>query len=438
MNFLQRCKRSGGFTLVELIVVIAILAILAGVAVPAYTGYIKKAEEAADNQLLAAVNTAFAAACLENGVDAKTLAGAELDTATTADGTVINGIKSITYTTTARASGAASDEEVAKYTAAFNRYYAGNTGSVFKVFTAFDFADGAFTGRAGAAKTFTWNGQTFTVPETFVSTWKDSANLADIGTDELLNKVDTATKFAYDLMGSTNINGEYKYYDALTGSEYMTAMAASMDYTLNMTPIGTDDDGNPIFDEQTTKFMADLDAMQLTKAEALAKADGVTLNDSNKAQYMNEASQHIFANNAVLTAAAGTKTDATALLADVKAGLGAADINAMKDGDTSTLSTAAAIYVMYTAYANTDEGKAQNAGMDMNSGLANALTSVQTDTYFQAYLETEEAKTDLAAYLSAIDTINSNVQGDPDIAQTLLINGFGDADLATLLKDVVS
>ena len=39
---------AGGFTLVELIVVIAILAILAGVAVPAYSGYIKKAEQAAD------------------------------------------------------------------------------------------------------------------------------------------------------------------------------------------------------------------------------------------------------------------------------------------------------------------------------------------------------------------------------------------------------
>ena len=33
-----------GFTLVELIVVIAILAILAGIAVPAYSGYIDKAQ----------------------------------------------------------------------------------------------------------------------------------------------------------------------------------------------------------------------------------------------------------------------------------------------------------------------------------------------------------------------------------------------------------
>lgn len=60
---------AGGFTLVELIVVIAILAILAGVAIPAYSGYIEKANEAEDQQLLAAINTAFAAACAMNGED---------------------------------------------------------------------------------------------------------------------------------------------------------------------------------------------------------------------------------------------------------------------------------------------------------------------------------------------------------------------------------
>ena len=49
----------------ELIVVIAILGILAGIAIPVYSGYIKKANKAADETLLAAINTAFAAACLE-------------------------------------------------------------------------------------------------------------------------------------------------------------------------------------------------------------------------------------------------------------------------------------------------------------------------------------------------------------------------------------
>lgn len=58
-------KKNGGFTLVELIVVIAILAILAGVAVPAYSGYIAKANEAADYTMLDAVKTAGTFAAID-------------------------------------------------------------------------------------------------------------------------------------------------------------------------------------------------------------------------------------------------------------------------------------------------------------------------------------------------------------------------------------
>lgn len=64
MNFM---KSKAGFTLVELIVVIAILGILAGIAVPAYSGYIKKANGAKDTQFLSAVYTAAASACAAKG-----------------------------------------------------------------------------------------------------------------------------------------------------------------------------------------------------------------------------------------------------------------------------------------------------------------------------------------------------------------------------------
>lgn len=44
-------KSSKGFTLIELIIVIAILGILALIAVPKFSGYVDKANEAADKQL---------------------------------------------------------------------------------------------------------------------------------------------------------------------------------------------------------------------------------------------------------------------------------------------------------------------------------------------------------------------------------------------------
>ena len=55
---MKKFGSKSGFTLVELIVVIAILGILAGIAVPAYSGYIKKANEATDYTQLDAIKTA--------------------------------------------------------------------------------------------------------------------------------------------------------------------------------------------------------------------------------------------------------------------------------------------------------------------------------------------------------------------------------------------
>ena len=54
-----------GFSLVELIVVIAIMAILVGVAVPVYTSYIQKANEAVDAQYIESLTGAIETAAVD-------------------------------------------------------------------------------------------------------------------------------------------------------------------------------------------------------------------------------------------------------------------------------------------------------------------------------------------------------------------------------------
>ena len=121
---MKNFKKNGGFTLVELIVVIAILAILAAVAIPTYSGYIAKAEKANDLQLLGAINDAFAAACLENDIYTTDLEDATYHVAShTITGLTKTGV---TY-------------DVAVVNASYQRYFAGNAGTPFKVLKALEF-----------------------------------------------------------------------------------------------------------------------------------------------------------------------------------------------------------------------------------------------------------------------------------------------------------
>ena len=61
---LKRIKKSGGFSLIELLAVLAILSILMAVAVPATAGYIKSARKAAAIQSPRSQQTQYSCICM--------------------------------------------------------------------------------------------------------------------------------------------------------------------------------------------------------------------------------------------------------------------------------------------------------------------------------------------------------------------------------------
>jgi len=388
-------KKTEGFTLVELIVVIAILGILAGVGTVGYSGYIKKAQTAADNQLLAAVNQAYAAACIENGVDAKNTDAANI---------TLNGGKVPGVDVTSPA------DKAEKIEAAFTKYFAGNENSKFKVATGLVFNKniGAFVDPAnsGQSMSIAYGGGYITLEPADIQAIQNS-NIADMDPVALLNKVNDTAGMVTGLGAYTN--------GIMTGSDFLTYFGT----LLGDDPTAAQDElvqrKLGLSDEEFATV--ERDDPEYLNALAQLSSNGMVLFTADATSKMDDAD---VSNFLTLMATEGAKDTLKTALTNTS------DV----EGMTTALTQTAMFYGLCTTYAQ-HVGKPELAA---NPTAALKLLEPTDENYvgFQEYLGSPDGQADLNGYIASLNTV-SNSASDKDAVSTVLVNGFADPDLAAVL-----
>lgn len=382
-----------GFTLVELIVVIAILGILSGIGSVSYQGYIKKAHRAADEQLLGAVNSSFAAACLENGTDMRNVTRA----AVSKPDDKVTGISA-----------------PAEYDEAFLKYYGSNQDSAFYVIEQilFDDLTHTFVGIAdGERVTFSkaYGNGVVTLNSEDLKALGESTFITKVGVVALLNQVDQVADFATFLTGMDKMNQVY-----MSEAFQKYAMECLGQPTDGM----TSSEINDLLNQEAAKLIP-----KMLEADKDGKLYG---GDPAKAQ------KKLLANAAVMFAASNASTMSKEEIVDLISNTGTSDkINTeLADGDAGkALSQAALAYGMYMAYANS------TGNQDLINKADNPLEALGQldDPGFQKYMTDTQGTTDLNGYLSALNML-SNSTKNPDAVTEVLVNGFNDPALADIFK----
>lgn len=396
----NKLRDKAGFTLVELIVVIAILGILAGVGTVGYSGYIKKANEAADQQLLGVVNTAFAAACVENGTEIYAVDDATL-TKNTAE---LSGVK---------IGGAVNEDIPTSY-----EVYLGETNG-FKVIEpkysnyTHTFVDGRNNVQyayGGGAVTISGQDAANLKGSTFADSTKG------LGVEGLLDKVNDIAGIAH-MLAAPNADGSPSALSRIWNSKDFLKYAGK---AVGLTDSELEADANNNWSMSNRALMAALGE----------KAEDLGMNVSNQ-----ESFNKLMANATILYAAKDSKNiDQNAIKEILTSENGMDQIKAnLNDPKTmgTALSQASLVYGMYTAYIYSGD-KTEQEKKDLTANPISALGAM-SDPGFKVYINSDQGAKDLNAYLSSMNVINSSVD-DPQAVTKLLQNGFADPDLKDLLN----
>ena len=374
-----RKQSTGGFTLVELIVVIAILAILAGVAVPAYSGYVQKANEAADHQLLAAINTAFASACAINGEDHY----GRNDVAFT----LTNG--EFTYT--------------APFADSFNSFYEGGT---FKVMTGLYYNGQLGTFAAfGADMQNLFNKFTDGSYATQIGAYKGSG-FYEIGFDVLAGQIDNAS----GMMAELGANETSSFYKLLNGDANTDVFASYF---------------------KTDEEIASMVAAKVQMLEADPKYQGKTPEELEAI-----ATNQLLANTAVLTAAKNTTAVNDTFISNLASGSAIDALRATTDSGEATADTvaqAAFAYAMYTSY-KTNKGETVSGDVD----LMDVYDTLESDDFKNNYMTSPQFTADKDGYLAAMKMVSDGASDSgSSLASDILLNGFNSSELVGLMQGVI-